>query len=78
VSVIRVALEGFIAGLAALGAFDWIVWLTEPGQPSPIWSVSACPPCPTTADNAKLREAHAMCDQRAKEWERRALKGPTQ
>ena len=63
--------------ILVIGALVSIVLLAEDSrEPSP--TVRTCPPCPTTADNAKLLEAHASCDARAKEWERRALKGTKQ
>jgi hypothetical protein len=74
VSILRTAFEAAIVGLVALGIMHWfdLVKGTE-NQSAPIPPVTAtCPPCPTTADNAKLRDAHAMCDQRAKTWEQRA------
>lgn len=73
-SILRTALEAAIVGLVALGIMHWFDLVkVDEKRPAPIPTATAtCPPCPTAADNAKLREAHAMCDQRAKEWERRA------
>jgi hypothetical protein len=74
VTILRTAFEAAIVGLVALGIMHWFDLMKgAESQSAPISTVTAtCPPCPTTADNAKLREAHATCDQRAKEWEERA------
>lgn len=73
-SVLRTASEAAIVGLVVLGIMHWFdLAKGDEKHPVPIpTATAACPPCPTRADNAKLREAHAMCDQRAKEWELRA------
>lgn len=73
----RVWCWAMLAGCAALFVVEGYESVTEkPKRPVPIpTATAACPPCPSATDNAKLREAHAMCDADRKVWEQRARNG---
>lgn len=62
----------FICAFGAVAVMGVADSCSAKGPPPPPPPVSSCEPCPTRADNAKLREAHAACDARAKTWEERA------